>query len=233
MEMACAMIILPLLKTQKKQAKDIQKTQTTKKSYPKNKKTSVNTGTASTRTNNKRTSTRVKRPIRTITDYDSDEISDEDGEIAQLQDVNICFICQKVLKTTNLDEINAHIDNCLFSQIPDSNNATLLENDTTNITPNNNVGDNSLDFIEYEWAGQTRVRVTSLLEAPMSTIFNTTSQPTNNNLLSSNTNLTASTIPNSGDLDKALKKINSASKQKQKPTSSKCENKHNNSNSSQ
>ncbi|KAK9720719.1 hypothetical protein K7432_003951 [Basidiobolus ranarum] len=65
-----------------------------------------------------------------------------------------CFICEAPL-TGDIMEITQHIDQCLgtheeLSNSPDASTPSSVD---------------STQFVEYEWAGQSRVRATSLLEA--------------------------------------------------------------------
>ncbi|KAI9299837.1 hypothetical protein BJ944DRAFT_253558 [Cunninghamella echinulata] len=82
--------------------------------------------------------------------------------------VQTCFICNQALHGDS-DSINLHIDQCLINI--DNNNQSTSEitsssnsnNDNNNIGNNNNM-DHSNQWDEYEWAGQVRVRATSLME---------------------------------------------------------------------
>ncbi|OMJ20130.1 E3 ubiquitin-protein ligase [Smittium culicis] len=181
-----------------------------------------------------RKSTRPKKPLLNTLRDESDIDETAENHIEK----NICFICNKVLNTNNLIEINSHIDSCLNSQtndqqFPDSqhhSNAPSTRHDSPE----------PAEFFEYEWAGQTRVRATALLDGPISSVFNSYS----NSPLESNANSHPTSASNQNapllsndpevdieidlnenndiiygqpqytqkDLDKALKKINSDSK---------------------
>ncbi|ORX93055.1 hypothetical protein K493DRAFT_38820 [Basidiobolus meristosporus CBS 931.73] len=65
-----------------------------------------------------------------------------------------CFICEAVL-SGDIHEITQHIDQCLTTH--------ELGNESQDATTPSSVS--STQFVEYEWAGQSRVRATSLLEA--------------------------------------------------------------------
>ncbi|KAJ3394835.1 hypothetical protein HDU92_006501 [Lobulomyces angularis] len=68
----------------------------------------------------------------------------------------ICFMCQKPLPLdTHL--VNLHIDECLAI-------SCNVENASNNLDNGNNSFKKSNDWEEYTWAGQTRVRATSLLQ---------------------------------------------------------------------
>lgn len=65
-----------------------------------------------------------------------------------LSDTQTCFICNQVLHGDS-EAVNLHIDQCLANM-------------------NNNTAESSTSgggtWVEYEWAGQTRVRATAMME---------------------------------------------------------------------
>ncbi|CAO3648047.1 unnamed protein product [Cunninghamella echinulata] len=97
---------------------------------------------------------------------DSPDLNDLPLESASVQ---TCFICNQALHGDS-DSINLHIDQCLINM--DNNNQStssdITSSSNNNSNNNNNNNSNSMDhsnqWDEYEWAGQVRVRATSLME---------------------------------------------------------------------
>ncbi|KAI9598950.1 hypothetical protein BDF19DRAFT_429624 [Syncephalis fuscata] len=81
-----------------------------------------------------------------------------------------CFMCGISL-SGDLTQINAHIDQCLDTP----NGPSVLS--TTTTTASNAASDHTdMTFEEYTWAGQTRVRVTSMLEGGASALASTSTR---------------------------------------------------------
>ncbi|ORZ16298.1 hypothetical protein BCR42DRAFT_414756 [Absidia repens] len=80
---------------------------------------------------------------------------------SQGQGEQTCFICNQQLFGDS-DAINLHIDRCLMN-INDTPPANSSSSSTNNVgNSQNGPGNNEWD--EYEWAGQIRVRATSMME---------------------------------------------------------------------
>ncbi|KAI9498652.1 hypothetical protein BDB00DRAFT_798939 [Zychaea mexicana] len=96
--------------------------------------------------------------------HPSDTLIQDDHSLALSQalleggdDVQTCFICNETLHG-DLEAINLHIDSCLANMNSTGSSAT-----TPDVTePSGGSGSNSWD--EYEWAGQTRVRATAMMD---------------------------------------------------------------------
>ncbi|CAO3587256.1 unnamed protein product [Absidia cylindrospora] len=78
----------------------------------------------------------------------------------QGQGEQTCFICNQQLYGDS-DAINLHIDRCLMN-INDAPVTTSSSSSTNNVSNSQNGTGNEWD--EYEWAGQIRVRATSMME---------------------------------------------------------------------
>jgi len=82
-----------------------------------------------------------------------------------------CFMCGTVLYGS-LDQINLHIDRCLQQQQLEQMESISSSNTTSTTTNTAIIHDNEINtplkksksFDEYTWAGQTRIRATSLHE---------------------------------------------------------------------
>ncbi|KAF7723318.1 hypothetical protein EC973_002115 [Apophysomyces ossiformis] len=73
------------------------------------------------------------------------------------EDVQICFICNERLHGDS-DAINFHIDQCLANGPPPSSPSPVASS-ASSISGAADIG-----WQEYEWAGQTRVRATAMME---------------------------------------------------------------------
>ncbi|PVU92431.1 hypothetical protein BB559_003728 [Furculomyces boomerangus] len=170
-------LVVPEVKEQKsKKAKSLKKP-----AEPKHKKSNRNSENQgenrvdeSSTSGSRRTSNRVKKPRRKLldesSDFDEEESFDRSvsGHATNLGRGAICFLCNKNLNTENLEEINEHIDACLIKQeLNEEASGGCSGGRTTE-----GAFENSEQVIEYEWAGQTRVRATALLESAMSSVFN-------------------------------------------------------------
>ncbi|RKP23152.1 hypothetical protein SYNPS1DRAFT_31145 [Syncephalis pseudoplumigaleata] len=79
-----------------------------------------------------------------------------------------CFMCGASL-VGDLVQINAHIDRCLASPEAASS-AMLVYAQQTDTAASSSQPPTDVTFEEYSWAGQTRVRVTSMLEGGASAL---------------------------------------------------------------
>ncbi|OLY83140.1 E3 ubiquitin-protein ligase [Smittium mucronatum] len=185
-----------LIRTKRKYSRNIKtveinSTKTSNKKTQKTKQLKKNNQTPKSKPIRK--STRSRKPVlETLRD-------ESDFELDPNIETNICFICNKVLNGLNLQEVNTHIDNCLASQALEQSSSTFPDSigfpnvpDITCTPTNHHDTTFNSGFVEYEWAGQTRVRATALLEGSISSIFNSTSHsPTEN---SSNATLNSNHI---------------------------------------
>lgn len=95
-----------------------------------------------------------------------------DSEIAlqlsleEEQEIQTCFICNQQI-FGDLEAINLHIDNCLSNaQEPPSSSTTTTAATAAAVTTTT-AADNTESsdaWVEYEWAGQRRVRASAMME---------------------------------------------------------------------
>lgn len=82
-----------------------------------------------------------------------------------------CFICNMSLTGLNVHEVNHHIDQCL------TRDEETEQQPAVPPPPNVLAGTSDQDtYEEYEWAGQTRVRATSMLAGGMAVLGHTVSR---------------------------------------------------------
>ncbi|KAL0092414.1 hypothetical protein J3Q64DRAFT_1214970 [Phycomyces blakesleeanus] len=82
----------------------------------------------------------------------------------------VCFICNQALHGDS-DAVNLHIDHCLANlnssvEPEDTEDEPMIDNTENESRENSGAGTSPLSarWEEYEWAGQTRVRATSMME---------------------------------------------------------------------
>ncbi|KAG1168804.1 hypothetical protein G6F70_008893 [Rhizopus microsporus] len=94
-----------------------------------------------------------------------------DSEIAlqlsleEEQEIQTCFICNQQI-FGDLEAINLHIDNCLSNaqEPPSSSSTTAAAATVTTTTTTTDNPESSDAWVEYEWAGQRRVRASAMME---------------------------------------------------------------------
>lgn len=68
----------------------------------------------------------------------------------------LCPVCNERVP----DDLNVHVDNCLRRSESNNGNSSSIDYDTDDV----DIDVEGESYEEYEWAGQTRIRTTSLLQ---------------------------------------------------------------------
>ncbi|KAL1917848.1 uncharacterized protein VTP21DRAFT_3682 [Calcarisporiella thermophila] len=108
---------------------------------------------------------RTNRRTRLTTNHDFTDDRPPSEEAYSIYDPNAiqtCFMCGELLHGSS-DDINSHIDACL-ARTGGSESTNIDRHQTPSENPVNERGDHEEAFEEYTWAGQTRVRITTMLE---------------------------------------------------------------------